>query len=367
MVSFPLSPLFPSVKTGKHPNFPPLPLTDPTRVHSRVISFPSINPSHNYRPIRRSQEEDSSPAFKAKRRNAMKNSYVGIVAVAARTEKGRGAKGMREVNQDSYGIVPNFMGTQGAYLLSLSDGHGIYGHFVSSHVCQTLPTYLTPVKGLSAADIQREASSLLREAADKLQRSVSRATGYSAKYSGGTMVAVLVQDKTLVCANVGDSRAILVQMGEGEEGWGWRQLTTDHKPDLITERRRIESQKGLVEPLKSLQGEYLGPARVWIPGEDAPGLAMSRSIGDEVAHKVGVSEVPEVLIHGLTSKDRAIVIASDGLWDVLSNTEVAMIVERQWTNCEVCCLELITTAGNRWKRAANGSDDVTVVVATLSC
>ena len=46
---------------------------------------------------------------------------------------------------------------------------------------------------------------------------------------------------------------------------------------------------------------------------------MSRSIGDLCAVKVGVTAEPEILVHKLTYKDQYLVIASDGVWEFLSN------------------------------------------------
>ncbi len=53
---------------------------------------------------------------------------------------------------------------------------------------------------------------------------------------------------------------------------------------------------------------------------------MSRSLGDQVAHSVGVSSVPEVTEFILDSDDRFLVIATDGVWEFLSNQEVVDIV-----------------------------------------
>ena len=66
--------------------------------------------------------------------------------------------------------------------------------------------------------------------------------------------------------------------------------------------------------------------RVWLNDQDAPGLAMSRSIGDYIAHTVGVSTDPEVMKFELTPQDKFIIIASDGVWEFLSNEDVAKIV-----------------------------------------
>lgn len=53
---------------------------------------------------------------------------------------------------------------------------------------------------------------------------------------------------------------------------------------------------------------------------------MSRSFGDRVAHSVGVSAEPETEEFTLGLNDKFIVIASDGVWEFLSNEDVAQIV-----------------------------------------
>lgn len=47
-----------------------------------------------------------------------------------------------------------------------------------------------------------------------------------------------------------------------------------------------------MEPILGPQGQWLGPDRVWMRNEDTPGLAMSRSLGDGLAHSLGVSSEP---------------------------------------------------------------------------
>lgn len=53
---------------------------------------------------------------------------------------------------------------------------------------------------------------------------------------------------------------------------------------------------------------------------------MSRSLGDQVAHSVGVSSVPETTEFILDIEDKFVVIASDGVWEFLSNQEVSEII-----------------------------------------
>jgi len=57
---------------------------------------------------------------------------------------------------------------------------------------------------------------------------------------------------------------------------------------------------------------------------------MSRSIGDFVAHSVGVIETPEVKEYQLNLDDQIIIIASDGVWEFMSNQVVAEIAFEQY-------------------------------------
>ena len=76
-----------------------------------------------------------------------------------------------------------------------------------------------------------------------------------------------------------------------ELGWYYSPLSRDHKPDLKDELTRIIHCGGRVEPY-IVDGEGVGPYRVWLQEENAPGLAMSRSLGDLVAASVGVAWMP---------------------------------------------------------------------------
>ena len=123
-------------------------------------------------------------------------------------------------------------------------------------------------------------------------------------------------------ANAGDSRSIIVNR-HGHP----RQLTRDHKPDCPDEKKRILDRGGRVKPLtNSPGGQEIGPSRVWLAEVQVPGLAMSRSLGDYVAQSVGVSAEPEFNVYDISHDDRFIVIASDGVWEFLTNEQVAQIV-----------------------------------------
>ena len=104
------------------------------------------------------------------------------------------------------------------------------------------------------------------------------------------------------------------------------------------ENKRIISYNGRVDRLKNEFGEEYGVYRVFGRENDGtyPGLAISRSIGDEDAKKLGVIFEPEVFKYELKKQDKIIIIGSDGLWEQLSNEEVMHIVGNCYSNDIKC-------------------------------
>lgn len=127
-------------------------------------------------------------------------------------------------------------------------------------------------------------------------------------HSGSTAITVLLTPTHIICGNCGDSRAIAIVDGAAVA------LSEDHKPYTPSEQARIEAAGGTVS-MRRVNGD----------------LAVSRALGDYVykQHKVlpqeqqQVSCEPEVREVARSSKDMFIVLACDGIWDVMSNEDVA--------------------------------------------
>ncbi|KAF3338279.1 protein phosphatase 2C [Carex littledalei] len=124
---------------------------------------------------------------------------------------------------------------------------------------------------------------------------------------GSTAVVAVVSGCQIICANCGDSRAVLCQRGQPLP------LTIDHKPDRQDELARIESIGGRVV--------NWGGARV------QGILAMSRAVGDRYLRPWVIAN-PEVTFHARSEDDDCLILASDGLWDVVSNEEACDVAYR---------------------------------------
>ena len=104
-------------------------------------------------------------------------------------------------------------------------------------------------------------------------------------------------------------------------------MTRDHKLEDPDEAKAIISANGRIDSYRDKDGGRVGPLRVWLQHENVPGLAMSRSFGDSTACQAGVHAIPEINVYELTPTDKILVLASDGVWEYLSNSTVANIVE----------------------------------------
>jgi len=122
---------------------------------------------------------------------------------------------------------------------------------------------------------------------------------------GTTAICALIIAGTLFVANVGDSRAVLVCCGKAMD------MSVDHKPGREDEKKRIENLGGRII--------YYGTWRV----EGV--LAVTRAIGDRRLKKY-VSAVPEIKERKLQSGDDFLILATDGVWDVLSSQEAVDVI-----------------------------------------
>ncbi len=78
-----------------------------------------------------------------------------------------------------------------------------------------------------------------------------------------------------------------------------------------------------MQPKRLPSGRTVGEPRMWLQQAHSPGLLLSRSLGDLMASTVGCTATPEVSFATLRPHvDIFMVLASDGVWDVLSNDQV---------------------------------------------
>ncbi|KAM3384877.1 hypothetical protein ACQJBY_009084 [Aegilops geniculata] len=275
-------------------------------------------------------------------------------------------QGRKGINQDAMLIWDGFGGEEDGVLCGVFDGHGPHGHLVARRVRDSLPLRLmsaarsSPKTGLDMpAAAWRKAFARAYKAMDKDLRSHPALDSFC---SGSTAVTVLKLGTDLYMANIGDSRAVLGSRDAAAGGMAAVQLTVDLKPDVPSEAERIKKCRGRVF---ALQDEPEVP-RVWLPFDDAPGLAMARAFGDFCLKDYGVISVPDFFHWPLTDKDQFVILASDGVWDVLSNQEAVDIVSSSPSRSKAA-RTLVEAANREWKTKypTSRTDDCAVVCLYL--
>merc|ERR1712028_91819 len=192
------------------------------------------------------------------------------------------------------------------------------------------------------------------------EKNLLRDSSIDTEFSGTTAVINVIRGNQIICGNIGDSRITLGYKDASGKHVAVA-ISDDHKPDRPNEKARIVKKGGRVFAVEYDDG-IDGPFRVWLGHMDAPGLAMSRSLGDTVAHSAGVISDPEFTEWALTSRDQILVCASDGLWEFMSDQEVMDIAGGE-TDARRTVDLLIMEANARWMKEEQVIDDTTVIVA----
>jgi len=285
--------------------------------------------------------------YSIKSQNIKKNIKIGSC-----TKAGCSGPGIVKTNQDAYFIKENFLNNND-FFMGVCDGHGIKGELVSNYVTSKLPEYITELN-----------NDLIINSFKKINSEVYSNKNMDTDMAGTTVVSLILTSEKMICANLGDSRAAIFKNENGL--YYCKNLSRDHKPSEPDENRRIMLNNGRIKKCyDETTKKYIGPDRVWLKNKDEPGLAMSRSIGDKIAHSVGVSDEPELKSFEYDGTEKFIVLASDGIWEYIHGDECIKVLRPYYEekkDVEEAAYALVKEAFRKWKRKEVAIDDITVIV-----
>jgi serine/threonine protein phosphatase PrpC len=273
----------------------------------------------------------------------------------------KGSKGFRDTtpNQDNFSVT---FYKNGWALACAFDGHGPFGHIVSTRTVQTVPHYFAHSDAFAKGDIKNA----LIEGFEKSQRELvahALENGWDVQASGSTAVACCWKDDVVWTANAGDSRCVV-----GTETK--RQVvfeTEDHKPNTPSEKERIEASGGEVRTQTYPDGWV--NHRIFVKGEDYPGLCMAPTLGDESVKAHGVIATPEcATVKVQMGEAPFILLASDGVWEFLDSEFVIKAVAKKIKSDgpERTVQKLQREAKKRWKQEEGDyCDDITSILIQL--
>ena len=275
-------------------------------------------------------------------------------------------QGWRNTMEDAK--ITNLALDQDSMIFGVFDGHGgkEVAEFVTRHFCIELlnsrsykegnyeqalkETFLRMDELLRTQEGLKEVIRIAKDLSDNYPVQADP----SMMVAGCTAVVALIVGNKIWVANAGDSRCVLCRDGRALE------LSIDHKPELPGERDRIIRAGGIVE-----DGRVMG------------NLNLSRSIGDLEYKKNNsipakdqmISAYPEVKTDELGPNDRFLVLACDGVWDMLTSQECINFVAQRINNKSLnliaeetldrCLAPDIASSGGL------GCDNTTIVIVEL--
>jgi len=254
-------------------------------------------------------------------------------------------QGWRVTMEDAHTHILALPDDQSAAYFAVYDGHG--GPKVAQHAGNHLHKYLLQRKEYQDGDF----ANAMKQGFLEFDNAMLKDEQMRDELAGTTAVTVLIKDNKLYCGNVGDSRAVACVKGECEP------LSSDHKPNNPDESARITRAGGWVE-YNRVNGN----------------LALSRALGDFVfkrntsmkAEEQMVIALPDVEHRNVNEDWEFILLACDGIWDVLTNEEAVQFVRRRLAmgqEPETVCEELMTSClAPDCQMGGLGCDNMTVIL-----
>ena len=134
-----------------------------------------------------------------------------------------------------------------------------------------------------------------------------------------------------------------------------------HHPDVPQEKIRIYSCKG-----ETKESKADGQNKVFVRARMYPGLPITRSLGDVLAHHIGVTSEPSVVINKLEGNEKFLTIATDGIWKHFGPTDIGEIVSETILDGYGATCELIARKVKLLCEESNKDmEDSTIIITSL--
>lgn len=217
----------------------------------------------------------------------------------------------RAAMEDTAKIIDKYMNNADVGLFTIYDGHG--GAEIAQYLKNRLPELFSKILSslnnkFECDDLNYDIESSINILFNKLDDEIKLTS--ESEYMGSTAVMVLIcrekdqlspltSRRVIYCANVGDTRCVLIS------SFGVKRLSYDHKASDIQEINRVNNTGGMI-----FNGRVFGQ------------LIITRAFGDHSLKRYGVIATPTLNKHFISDKDKYLVLATDGVWDVIYDEEL---------------------------------------------
>lgn len=285
-------------------------------------------------------------------------------------------QGHRETMEDYHTVQTNIYGRDDLTAVAVYDGHcgtraSKFCHDVMVDSVIRSAEFLSNLENSLAAAMKQTSNAYTKQAMSH---------GWA---DGSTAVVAFIQGNDIVVGNIGDSRAVLGRRNQSTNLLENVDLTKDHKPCDEEELQRIKKAKGWVgksfaeyQAAKGSSTFRLTPGggsfkakpkarNIGLPDRVYPGgLSVARTVGDVFIKQQcpgAITDRPDIFRQRMCPLDELLVLACDGLWDVVSSAEAVALASSAVESGRDAADYLSGVALNRGSR-----DNITVIVVVLA-
>jgi len=232
----------------------------------------------------------------------------------------------RQSMEDIGILIPDLTNDYKVSLFGIFDGHGGTDvvKFVKSRLPQLIKIYLNDLFPVEIA---------FKNAFKKVDEELKF---FDSEYIGTTATLILIKDNKIYCANVGDSKAYIIYDKT------YKQISNDHKCTNEDERKRINEIGG-----KIIKNRVMGQ------------LILTRTLGDLYVKQFGVINTPDINVYDINETIHYVIIASDGVWDVV-DLDTITNMGKEGKNVGEFCKDIVKLALNKGTK-----DNVSCIVISF--
>jgi protein phosphatase 1L len=232
----------------------------------------------------------------------------------------------RQSMEDIGILIPDLTTDYKVSLFGIFDGHGGTDvvKFVKNRLPQLIKIYLNDLFPVEIA---------FKNAFKKVDEELKF---FDSEYIGTTATLILIKDNKIYCANVGDTKAYIIYDKT------YKQISNDHKCTNEDERKRITEIGG-----KIFKNRVMGQ------------LILTRTLGDLYVKQFGVINTPDINVYDINETINYIIIASDGVWDVV-DLDTITNMGKAGKNVGEFCKDIVKLAINKGTK-----DNVSCIVVSF--
>jgi len=316
------------------------------------------------------------------KKNKIKNYLINnaLINIRELSIPGRTKDGQLKLNQDSYIIQRDINYIKNFNIFAIFDGHGFNGNIISEYLKENLINKIgqhPQIKSLKNLEyiysqFVKDNYKIIREIFFELDNELlNNEKLIDINLSGSTCILLIQIGDNIISANIGDSKAILVyedinvsNCADEYNKYKSIKLSRDCTPYIETEKMRILINGGNVIQLKNSINQENGPLRIYLKGDNIPGLSITRSFGDRIGKKIGMISNPVINEYTLNKSVKFIIIASSGVWKFIKEKEILNFGIKYYliNDPDNFCNIIANKASELWKQNTGNIDDITIIV-----